>query len=39
MAMRNHPFGIPEPRAGAYARCVLGLPPEPFWPSNMAGII
>jgi 3-hydroxy-9,10-secoandrosta-1,3,5(10)-triene-9,17-dione monooxygenase len=39
MAMRNHPFGIPEPRAGAFARSVLGVAPEPFSAGTMAGII
>lgn len=39
MAMRNHPFGIPESRAGAYARSVLGVPPEPFSAATMAGIV
>ena len=39
MAMRNHPFGIPDPRAGAYARCVLGVPPEPFSAGHLAGVI
>ncbi|HSD11379.1 MAG TPA: VOC family protein [Candidatus Binatia bacterium] len=39
MAMRNHPFGIPDPRAAAYAKCVLGVPTEPFSASNMAAVV
>jgi 3-hydroxy-9,10-secoandrosta-1,3,5(10)-triene-9,17-dione monooxygenase len=39
LAMRNHPFGIPEPRAGAFARVLLGVPPEPFKPYNAGAII
>ena len=37
--MRNHPFGIPEPRASAYARCVLGVAPNPFTPANPGSLI
>ena len=39
MAMRNHPFGIPEARATAYARCILGAPPEPYSSVNMTASI
>jgi hypothetical protein len=39
MAMRNHPFGIPEARASAYAKCVLGVAPEPFKPGQLGGLI
>jgi 3-hydroxy-9,10-secoandrosta-1,3,5(10)-triene-9,17-dione monooxygenase len=39
MAMRNHPFGIPDARATAYARCMLGVPPDPFTPGSMACVI
>ncbi len=39
MAMRNHPFAIPDPRAATYARCVLGMPVEAFVPGQMVGVI
>ena len=39
LAMRNHPFGIPEPRAGAYAKLLLGVAPDPFSPANLGAII
>jgi hypothetical protein len=39
MAMRNHPFGIPDPRAAAYAKCVLGVPQEPFSAFNFAAVV
>ncbi len=39
MAMRNHPFAIPDARASTYARCVLGLPQELFVPGQMVGVI
>jgi hypothetical protein len=34
LAMRNHPFGIPEPRASAYAKLLLGVAPDRFSPAN-----
>jgi 3-hydroxy-9,10-secoandrosta-1,3,5(10)-triene-9,17-dione monooxygenase len=39
LAMRNHPFGIPEPRAAAYARLLLGVRPDPFSPTDLGGAI
>ncbi len=39
MAMRNHPFGIPDARATAYAKCMLGVPPDPFTAGSMACVI
>ncbi|MGO9267058.1 MAG: VOC family protein [Candidatus Binataceae bacterium] len=39
MAMRNHPFGIPEPRADAYAKLLLGVPADPFSPANVGAAI
>ena len=39
MAIRNHPFAIPDARASTYARCVLGLPQELFVPGQMVGVI
>lgn len=39
LAMRNHPFGIPEPRASAYAKLLLGVEPTPFSPTNLGAIV
>jgi 3-hydroxy-9,10-secoandrosta-1,3,5(10)-triene-9,17-dione monooxygenase len=39
MAMRNHPFSIPDARATHYAKCLLGLPPDPYSPGNMACVV
>ena len=39
MAMRNHPFGIPDPRAAAYAKCLLGVPLDPYSAGSMACVV
>lgn len=39
MGMRNHPFSIPEARATAYSKLLLGLPPEPYTPGSMACVV
>ena len=39
MAMRNHPFSIPDARAAAYAKCLLGVPLDPYSAGNMACIV
>jgi 3-hydroxy-9,10-secoandrosta-1,3,5(10)-triene-9,17-dione monooxygenase len=39
LAMRNHPFAIPEPRASAFAKVLLGMPPEPFNPYNSGTLV
>ena len=39
LAMRNHPFGIPEPRASIYAKLLLGIAPDSFSPANIGTAI
>jgi 3-hydroxy-9,10-secoandrosta-1,3,5(10)-triene-9,17-dione monooxygenase len=39
IAIRNHPTANREVFATLYAQSVLGLPPPPFDPSSMTGLI
>lgn len=39
MAMRNHPFAVPDGRGANYAKLLLGVPLEPFTRANMAAVI
>jgi 3-hydroxy-9,10-secoandrosta-1,3,5(10)-triene-9,17-dione monooxygenase len=39
MAMRNHPFAIPDARGANYAKLLLGVPLDPFSRGNLAAII
>ena len=39
LAMRNHPFSLPEPRASAWAKAVLGVAPDPFNAATGLGVV
>ena len=39
MAMRNHPFGIPQARPDAYAKAILDLKARPFSRASLASVV